>query len=62
MSQTSINPGEMLLTEQQKATNLILQYISYLCQVDDKITAKQILRNDGIFTYLQIARVKINQE
>lgn len=30
--------------------------------MDDKITAKQILKNDGLFGFLQILRVQINNQ
>ena len=33
-----------------------------MCQMDDKLTSKQVLRNDLLFVYLQIAHVQITKQ
>ena len=41
-------------------TNLTLNFLNEICIMDDKITAKQILKNNRFFSYIQMARVVLD--
>lgn len=41
------------LTYSQKAVNFLFQFLNQVILLDDKITAKQILKNDSLFGFLQ---------
>ena len=45
------------LSSTQMTANLILNFLNEICFLDDKITAKQILKNNRFFSYIQMARV-----
>ena len=40
------------LSESQRSINNIFQFLSQISIMDDKITSKQVLRNDSLFVYL----------
>ena len=40
--------------------NLTLNFLNEICILDDKITAKQILKNNRFFSYIQMARVVLD--
>lgn len=40
--------------------NLTLNFLNEICLMDDKLTAKQILKNNKFFTFLQIARITLD--
>ena len=48
------------LSTNQETANLILNFLNQICIIDDKLTAKQILKNNRFFSYLQIARVVLD--
>jgi hypothetical protein len=39
--------------------NFLFQFLNQICLMDDKLTAKQMLRNDNLFGYLQLIGVTI---
>lgn len=46
-----------MLENNQVSANLTLNFLNQVCFIDDKITAKQILKNNKFFSYMQIARM-----
>ena len=48
------------LMTSQMTTNLTLNFLNEICIMDDKITAKQILKNNRFFSYIQMARVVLD--
>lgn len=39
---------------------MTLNYLNEICLIDDKITARQILKNNKFFDYLQMSRVVLD--
>ena len=55
----SANTATATLTDNQIASNHLLQFLNELCKMDDEITCKQIILNDKLNVSLNIFSAKL---